>query len=148
VVKTCAAQLLETICERIDGAMTFAVHFLIQALDATLTGQDPSASNSHEFLTEFASTSLFLADTPETKLETSFVALSILSYSMSKRRDLMNLLESMLVHHKDALISTNNGVLQSRICLFMYFFTEYIFENNEEAFNKYLGFLLTCTNAQ
>lgn len=48
----------------------------------------------------------------------------------------------MLVYHGDSLLGSSNGILMSRVCLFMYFFTEYIFEQNETAFNKYLGFIL------
>jgi len=75
-------------------------------------------------------------------METSFTALSILSYLIPKRKDIGDLLERALVLYADALLSSTDGVLMSRICLFMYFYTEHLFENNNEIFNKYLSFLL------
>ena len=60
--------------------MTFAVYFIVQAMDVTLTGQEPGAA--HGYLTEFVGNSLFLASPVEVRLETGLVALSILSYEM------------------------------------------------------------------
>jgi hypothetical protein len=49
--------------------------------------------------------------------------------------------------HYERFLATTDGVVMSRICLLMYFYTEHLFERGSDVFNNYLAFLLNCTNS-
>lgn len=94
IVKTHAAKLLESICDTIDGAVSFITLFCCQSLSLAL---DPSQEKIDEAFYSvdylFFKDSLFLKSPQEIISETCLVALTAISYILPRRHDLVPLFE-------------------------------------------------------
>lgn len=90
VAKTEAARLIEHLCDDIDGAATFLVQVLLAVMEHSLLGNEPQAiSEKFEILQDFKE-GVFIAKTePKIKVETSIMAVTIISYIVLEREDLM-----------------------------------------------------------
>jgi len=86
--KTQAAQLLEHICENIDGSLTFIVNLLVNIMGVTITSESQGESNV-QFEQDIIDSKFMSQTEPKIRLETCLVALSIINYFFCDREDLM-----------------------------------------------------------
>lgn len=70
------------------------------------------------------------------------MALCAIHFILSKREDLLVLVESVIIQHFNQLMHMTTGILKCRLCLFFYFFAEHLFHMNEEYFQGFLQFLI------
>jgi hypothetical protein len=141
--KSCAAQLLEHICSYIDGALTFTTMYISQTIDMCLTRAGFDKLSNYPLLSELSS-SAFLRQTEEIKMETSILCLCILSYQLQRRRDLLNFIELLFTQHMGTLHEISSNLVKSRLCLFVYFYAEHIYLANLEQYSSLLRFLFNC----
>ena len=88
--KTAAAQLMEALCDHIDGSLTFIAVIVLQFINYSLVS-DNAAEIPTKFpvLSEFQN-AIFITKTSATlRVETCLVVLSVLSYLIPRRSDLM-----------------------------------------------------------
>jgi hypothetical protein len=86
-IKTKAASLLEAMCDNIDGSVTTLVQFSTNALNYSLQGQDLTQVNLMNMQND-----PFITSTPPAIIaETCIVALTVVSYIVPKREDLVPL---------------------------------------------------------
>lgn len=142
--KSAAAQLLEGLCDYIDGALSFTVNFAVQAGDFALTGKRFDAIGHYNLLEPFASSVILASTNSEHIIDVCLMALCVVSYAVEKRTDLMKLLEDFLSAHLQSLVQQNSELLNMRLCMLFYFFCESIFEDNDTAFVQLFQFLLNC----
>lgn len=89
-VKTQTAQFLETLCDHIDGSLTFTAVFCFAALEYSLL-----SNNTEEIPTKFGVLSdytdcIFITKTtPITRVETCLLITAMLSYALPLRNDLL-----------------------------------------------------------
>jgi hypothetical protein len=89
ICKTEAAKLLESICDHIDGALTFVSVFVCEAMAYALKGRNPDTLCHYLSLQPFAS-SPFLAQTQiEVIVDTAIVAMTDISYLTPRRKDIL-----------------------------------------------------------
>ncbi|CAG9332132.1 unnamed protein product [Blepharisma stoltei] len=141
--KTTSAQLLETLCDAIDGALAFTAYFVQQITDMILSGKGREGIMDYNIIRDFTDFPFMSLD-EETKIETSFMVLSILSFPILRRKDILNSIEDLLVNHMERLFSTTSGIIQSRICLFFYFYSDSIFIERSHHFQTCMNFLISC----
>jgi hypothetical protein len=141
--KSASAQLAEGLCDYIDGALSFVVSFAIQAVDFVFTGKNFSTISNYKALEPFAQ-SVLLASPNEHIADVSLVILSVVSYAVEKRADLMKSVEDLLRAHLQGIVEAKSGLLSCRVCMLFYFYCEGIFENDDSAFIALFKFLLDC----
>ena len=112
--KTCASQFFESLCENIDGCLSFTINYLTQIIDFAVTGSNLEGIQFYSLLKDNLDCRLLKAS-QETQIETGFLALCILSYAVTHRKDLLNLVEKLLITHFDKFESTSSGLIQNRL---------------------------------
>ena len=140
-LKTTAAQLLESICDNIDGSLAYEFYFVVELLDQVFSQNTNLDTYPH--LSEWVGNNI-LQSSDEQKVDVSLVVLSILSYSVSKRPDLLKLLEKLLKNYVDLISSSASSLIHNRFCLVLYFYLEYIFPDDRETFGRWIFYLINC----
>ena len=144
-VKTTAAQLLESLCSFVDGALSYTINLLVQLIDFTITGSNLAAIQNYPLLAQLQGRAQLLLSTEEIRIETSLMAFCVLAYTVQKRSDLSILVERVMTTHLSALVNVHSGLVQSRLCLFLYFYFETMFEGDTTT-QLCLHFLLSSLN--
>jgi hypothetical protein len=87
--KTEAAKLLETLCDHVDGCLTFVTILSTQAIQYACKGGEKEQLAQYPGLAQFMSTSPFLLQsTPELIIETCIVVMTDISYLTPRRKDI------------------------------------------------------------
>ena len=132
-VKTNAAKLLEMLCDNIDGALTFVVTVACTVIEGTLKGLGLPEDLSYYAVLD-----------QEVKMDLCLILLSIVNYSISRRKDLLGMLDTLFSINFDVLVAANSAIIQSRLGLFLYFYAEHIHLNDETQIAKWIWFLISC----
>ena len=133
-VKTTAAKLLEILCDNIDGSLTFLVNTILTLLVSTLSG-------NNTLITEELSYMYSLDQ--ESKIDCCILMLSTVSYTVSKRHDLLSLLNHFFTLHFSILVNANSDIIQSRLCLFYYFYAEHLHLEDDQQMIEWVWFLIS-----
>lgn len=79
-------------------------------------------------------------------METCLLIISVLSYILPKRNDLVDILERTLKENAQYFYANNNlpFILKSRFCLFLGYFSDTIFlhKDNKDLYNKGIEILI------
>lgn len=95
--KTQAAQLLESLCDHLDGTLTQITYFLINIMKYSIESNVASdIPQKYPVLTEFASCRFIERKSAEIRVETCLLILTLISYHMPKRKDLIKGIEDFL----------------------------------------------------
>ena len=88
--KTAAAQLMEVLCDHIDGSLTFIAVIVLQFINYSLVSDNViEIPTKFPVLSEFQK-AIFITKTSATiRVETCLVIISVLSYLIPRRSDLM-----------------------------------------------------------
>ena len=96
---------------------------------------------------EFMKNRFLARNPPEIIIETSLLSLTITSYLLPKRMDIINALDHMLKRNLDLLISSETNVLiQARMALFYGYYTDILFKDDDEKFKSSMEFLFRSLN--
>ena len=117
IVKTQAAKLLEAMCDNVDGAVSFVTLFSCQSISLAMgsgsnaDGTVDSIEALHEYFYHrdylLYKDSQYLSGTgtsPEVIAETCLVALTTISYILSRRTDLVPIFEAVLAVNIDRIL--------------------------------------------
>ena len=142
IVKTQAAKLIETICDNIDGAVSFVTLFCCQSIYLAL--DDHKKEINTDFTSEYSvfSDCNFLQNTPEIIAETSLLALTAISYILPRRADLVPIFEKALALNIDRILSEGSILLRCRMSLLLGYYVDMLFEKYSQAFLKTIDFLI------
>ena len=132
-VKSTAAGLLETICQKVDGSLKFLLNFS-QTLIGSVFNQ---ALSSCELLAGFQGSDL-LKSSDELKVESCMLSLCIVSFLVSKRTDLVTQIEKLLTEFLSSLFPQGTALIKNRVCMMIHYYCEFIFQDDEEAFRSLL----------
>jgi len=152
-VKTQGARLVETLCDNVDGAVSFLTLFCCQAVALAFnpaTGSIASIAAVQEsfYPAEYQmyTGSAFLNAEPEIVAETCLVALTAISYILPRRADLVPVFEDSLAMNIDRLLAPGDNplsvLLRSRMSLLLGYYADMIFPKYESAFVKVINFLV------
>lgn len=132
-VKTTGAKLLEMICDNIDGALTCMVNLACSLLEATLNGS--GLGEGMEYFSEMDQ---------ETRIDLCVIMLCTVSYSISRRKDLIGMLDLLFSKYFEALTRANSAIVQSRLSLFLYFYAEHLHTKYENQLASWVWFTISC----
>ncbi|OMJ92101.1 hypothetical protein SteCoe_5199 [Stentor coeruleus] len=132
-IKTMSAKLFETICENIDGALKFFICLIVQSFDIIFSDRLLNI-NSKQILD-------YTYD-EEKVLSNYIIMLCTISYNISRREYLIQIIENLLTKYYNILVKMQSVIISSRLCLLMYFYAEHIFQNDESEFIKWIWFLI------
>jgi len=134
IAKTQAAQLLENICDNIDGSLKFVVSVSLAIMECSLHGDFTSLASEKIALLNDYQNSLFISQTdPKIQLDTCIVALSVLSYLVRQRKDLILDVEDLLIRYKEYFFNEkNDALIKSRMCLFIGYYFEHLFQEKSK----------------
>ena len=102
-------------------------------------------STHYVALKEISDCKFLKSYTSETRVETSFLILTILSYLMPKRRDLIKTLQDILIVNTKYFMDACD-LIKARFCLFWGYFADALFLSPDlkEFFNKYMVLVVNC----
>nr|QES95450.1 armadillo-type fold protein [Philasterides dicentrarchi] len=152
--KTAASQLLEIICDNIDGAISLVGDICIRNLKASILKiSNPNISDDQILpLIQDQIQSIFVKqNSSESRIETSFLALSVMSYTIPKRVDIVTEIENFFRQNLPVLLNFNtmSGLVISRICMFIGYYSDTIFqskqESDEQIYLQLIDYLFKCT---
>ncbi|OMJ75645.1 hypothetical protein SteCoe_25168 [Stentor coeruleus] len=138
-IRSTVAKLLEAICDNIDGALTFFVGAVMQSVDLCLSSKIGNNETNQ--------VSLFSYD-EERILNNAVLMMCTVSYYISRRKDLIENLEHMLSKYFDVLTNVRSGVIHSRLCLMLYFYSEHLYQEDECWLMKWFWFLIWCMSPE
>lgn len=143
-IKTQAAKCLEAFADKIDGWISFLSMFWIQAIDWYINGNHNNAQSQLNYLVliEFYKQRFLSTNRPEVIIETCLLSLTIVSYLLPKRVDIIAGLDVIVKRNLEALISSH-VLIQSRLAIFLGYFADILFKGDDEKFKMcLLNFLL------
>lgn len=149
-VKTEAAKLLDSVCENIDGSLTFACNFCCEAIKGACA-REASLELLKEFptLSPFSIDSPFLAkNSPELIAETCIMALAVLMKQIGVREDLLGLVEATVAGNALALFGSSSSLVKSRLALLFGRYKSNLFKVGEEFFGMVVKFLFAGMAAE
>lgn len=118
---------MEHIVDHIDGMLTFSVNLNLEIIQHLLSGGNPdnqvAAQEIHDKLAKFKLNTF----TDEELLDICLLSLTIMSYTLVKREDLLACLDQLVVIHLPKLINMQQmptPLIQSRVCLFLGFYID------------------------
>ena len=141
-VKSTAAQLLEGLCTRVDGGLRFLLTISCEIIDWTVTRQQVEA---YPNLLAFASSGILQAS-EELRIDTSILAMCIVSYFAGRRRDLVRIVEHLMGAHLNLLYTNGTGLIKNRLCMLIQYYCEYVFVEDNVAFHGLLLVILNCAS--
>lgn len=153
VIKTQGAKLVETLCDNVDGAVSFLTLFSCQSIALAYDPQSGAIASISAVQENFYPGEYFqyrdynfLKSEPEIIAETCLVALTAISYILPRRADLVPVFEDSLAHNIDRLLIADENQLsvlvRSRMSLLLGYYADMIFPKYEAAFVKVIDFLI------
>jgi hypothetical protein len=136
VPKTAAAALLETFCDHIDGSTSFIAQIcslIISHSIQVITEQSNVIAPESPFyiLKDLQARYFFARLSPVQRIDTSLVALTVMSYLLSRRNDLISLLENMLkINFAFFSDQSQDPLITSRLCLFLGYYCDNLFKSD------------------
>lgn len=143
-VKTQAAKWLEAFSDKVDGSISFISMFSLQWIDYYINNYEDNESMKPNFivLIEFFKSRFLSKNRPEIIVETSIMALTIISYLLPKRLDVIKSLDFIIKKDQRLLTWEAPVIVKARMALFYGYFTDILFKDSEEKFKECLEFLL------
>ena len=140
--KSQAAKLLENLADNVDGLLSFAAELLTQFMTSVVTGEVTVQAYVADVLSKFGLH--FTSD--EELLDVCLICLSVLSYAVVKRGELMAALDSVVGPYLPRLLEHPSTLVKNRVCLFLSFYLDQLFLNlqdKEACVEKCMLFLFT-----
>lgn len=115
----------------------------MHAIDCYLNGnQDkPETYSRYMMINDYFQHRFLSKNSPEIIIETCIVSLTITSYLVPKRLDVVHALNQMLVNNLDLLLQNAPMIVQARMALFFGYFSDILFKNESDKFKQTLQFL-------
>ena len=138
-IKTQAAKWLEAFADKIDGWISFLSMFCIQAIDWYINGCQNNIQSQMNYLVliEFFKHRFLNSNRPEIIIETWLMSLTIVSYLLPKRVDIIAALDVILKRDLEGLI-ISHALVQARLAIFLGYFADILFRGDDEKFKMWL----------
>lgn len=140
--KTSAVELLQVLCQRIDGMLSFLVSFIYQVLYSTLSR---TSQESFNYLTEFQTSKILNSNEIE-KVEVCLLVLCCVSDAIISRKDLFVMIELLFRNFLGGIILANSSMIQHRLCLVIRYYLAFLFIGEKVKFTELVEFLLNNCN--
>lgn len=136
---------------KIDGSISFITMFCIQAIDMFINGYegDQSVAPQYVIIYDFLKNEsrFFANNRKEVIIETSILCVTIVSFLLPKRADLVENLDVCICRNLEKLLKDSHYLIQARMALFYGFFADILFKKDEQKFNDSIEFLLRSLGA-
>ena len=153
VPKTQACKLIESLCDNIDGAVTYISNLCCSAIMRALQG--PNAEIVDQSIMEVANEPFFFSD-PILIADACLLVFTVMSYILPQRKDLVGSFEQMIsinvqkfLEHKphnlpemDSFENAKAVILKSRFSLLLGYYADILFNNDANAFKQTMEFLI------
>ncbi|OMJ89162.1 hypothetical protein SteCoe_8706 [Stentor coeruleus] len=141
-VKSTAASLLESICTKIDGSLKYVISTALEIIDFTVT---QNTQGIYPNLSEYPDC-IILKTSEELRIETSLLAICVVSYIVAKRKDLLNAVEKIFTTFSNTLYTNGTYIIKNRLCMLIHYFAEYVFLEEDDIFKNLLLIVLNCSD--
>ncbi|CAK82350.1 unnamed protein product (macronuclear) [Paramecium tetraurelia] len=154
VPKTAAASLLETLCDHIDGSTTFLANLavIISQHSINMISSNPVQLKEQQltFVMALQDKKLFKEYTPIDRIESSLVILTIMSYLIQKRLDIVQLMEQLLTDNLLYFQNVQEQIIKLRLSLFFGYYCDNLFkkETQSQNMNAYLQIMISFVQPQ
>ncbi|CAD8091600.1 unnamed protein product [Paramecium sonneborni] len=148
IPKTAAAQLLETFCDHIDGSTTFLANLAVIIIQHTINSlsSNPIPLNDQQqtFIKAISEKKLFTEYNAIDRIESSLIVLTIMSYLIQKRFDIVSLMEQLLVDNLKFFQNIQQQIIKVRFSLFFGYYCDNLFKKDIQSQNMlmYLQILI------
>ena len=129
--KTQAAQLLENLCERIDGCLTFTAQMCTCIFKMVFVDKNFNTLSSN-----------FAKMSDETLIETTLLVITDISYLTPKRKDIYEIFEKSFTEHFLSLFGTTSTLVKCRIAMMLGYYADNIYSTNSKMFGEAMKFLI------
>jgi hypothetical protein len=141
-LKTKAAHLLESLCEFVDGCLSFSAKVCLEMLSLAWSNADVPT------LMQFSGAKV-LSLPKELCIDVGLLCLSVLNYDISTRKDIKAELESTVEMLFVSLESLQSDLVRTRFCLMLKYYSEYLFLFEQAPkFNFLVQYLLSCMESR
>ncbi|CAD8055944.1 unnamed protein product [Paramecium primaurelia] len=137
IPKTAAAQLLQTLCEHIDGSTFFLSNLAIiitqHAINSFNLKSIPLKEQQQTFIQAISNKKLFTECNAVDRIECSLIVLTIMSSFIQKRIDIIITLEQLLINNLDFFQNIQQQIIKVRFSLFYGYFADNLFKKDIQA---------------
>ncbi|CAD8157854.1 unnamed protein product [Paramecium pentaurelia] len=137
IPKTAAAQLLETLCEHIDGSTYFLANLAIIIIQHAINSFNfksiPLKEQQQTFIQAISNKKLFTECNAVDRIECSLIVLTIMSSLIQKRIDIVIMLEQLLTNNLDFFQNIQQQIIKVRFSLFYGYFADNLFKKDLQA---------------
>ncbi|CAD8073854.1 unnamed protein product [Paramecium primaurelia] len=154
VPKTAAASLLETLCDHIDGSTTFLANLavIISQHSINMISNNPVQLKEQQltFVQALQDKKLFKEYSPVDRIESSLVILTVMSYLIQKRQDIVLLMEQLLTDNLLFFQNVQEQIIKLRLSLFFGYYCDNLFkkETQSQNMNAYLQIMISFVQPQ
>lgn len=143
--KTSAASLLEEMCDHIDGASSHFCQATVQLVQLSLGGVARTGCS----LLQDPLVDRLLQQNATVILDACLMVLSIMSYILHQRQDLIQLLQQCLESNYSALTSNQqHPIVRVRVCMLISYYYDNLFEQKKDLqqFKGLIQYLVSQVN--
>ncbi|CAD8078453.1 unnamed protein product [Paramecium sonneborni] len=154
VPKTAAASLLETLCDHIDGSTTFLANLavIISQHSINILSNTPMQFKEQQltFVQALQEKKLFKEYSAVDRIESSLVVLTIMSYLIQKRMDIVLLMEQLLTDNLQFFQNVKEQIIKLRLSLFFGYYCDNLFKKDTQSqnMNAYLQIMISFVQPQ
>ncbi|CAD8063570.1 unnamed protein product [Paramecium primaurelia] len=148
IPKTAAAQLLETLCDHIDGSTTFLANLAViitQNAINNLSSKPVSLNEQQQtFIQAISDKKLFTEYNAVDRIESSLIVLTIMSYLIQKRFDIVSMMEQLLTENLIFFQNIQHQIIKVRFSLFFGYYCDNLFKKDiqSQSMLMYLSILI------
>ncbi|CAD8204480.1 unnamed protein product [Paramecium pentaurelia] len=154
--KTAATTLLETLCDHIDGSTSFLAQMAIIIISSAILELSQSQLNKQQQqiiladIQKISNKKLFQEFTPVDRIESSLMILTIISYLVQRRQDIIQLMEQLLQQNLQFFTNTTEQIIKVRFALFFGYYCDNLFkvETQFQTMLNYIQLLITYAKPQ
>ena len=148
-IKCVASYFLQTLCEEMTGFDIYVQSFCLQLLNYCIKGGDPSIFTNNynndnyqmNLLNEYNSTLIIQKLDSVAQIETALFMLCLISDSIIKNELLKNCVLQFYSDNFNALMQTNNDLINYKVCLLIAEFLNHLYEPMNNIFLESCNFL-------
>ncbi|CAD8125119.1 unnamed protein product [Paramecium sonneborni] len=154
--KTAATTLLETLCDHIDGSTSFLAQMAIVFISSGILELSQSQLNKQQQQVVFTdiqkinNKKIFQEFTSVDRIESSLMILTIISYLIQKRQDIISMMEQLLQSNMQFFTNTTEQIIKVRFALFFGYYCDNLFkvESQFQIMLNYIQLLISYAKPQ
>ena len=147
MLKCGSAKFLENICDKQDGLLLETGFIFLELIDFIIKGKVGEISGYTHLSQVYDQVSLFKSCSDEELLDIALTSLTVLSYALPKKENFSPVFMKVIDSTTQQIMDRKSTLLDSRLALFLGYYIDILYSNDETTFLSVLKMLVMSLNS-